>query len=406
MGAIGGDDVASIDPRLVAPRERSEVAPRPGATATASVSRRSSVPGNDSKCDRRTVSRWSCGTHAGEVGLNTALCASVGYPTSTACPRRRRRATRTRASGTRRRRRRRGPRPRAPTTAASPSLRKLTTVARGSDEQRRRGARRRGTRRPSRASVIAAVSPAGPAPTMTTRSARSSSSSTHFHETCCSFKRQFVVRHYGLSTEICETVRRGDAQVRATAPGRERRRDAAAHPRRGLRSGCATRRPSRSASTRSPRLAKVARSTIYLVFGSRAGLFDAFTEDLWARTGLARAHRSGRRTPTPAQHLRGGVAAACRMYAADRDIYRVLYSMAQLDPDSVGGAVRKMNKERIGGMDHLARRLAEDGCCARRHRRGRHRTCSGCSSASRASISYHRSRSERRRHDRPHHRNR
>jgi AcrR family transcriptional regulator len=108
------------------------------------------------------------------------------------------------------------------------------------------------------------------------------------------------------------------------------------------------------------RLAKVARSTIYLVFGSRAGLFDAFTEDLWERTGLpaltqAVAH------PDARQHLRGGIAAATRMYAADRDIYRVLYSMARLDPDSVGGAVQKMEQERTGGMAHLARRLAEDG---------------------------------------------
>ena len=53
--------------------------------------------------------------------------------------------------------------------------------------------------------------------------------------------------------------------------------------------------------------------------------------------------------------------AAWQMYAADRDIYRVLYSMARLDPDSVGGAVDKMERERTGGMAHVARRLAEDG---------------------------------------------
>ena len=107
-------------------------------------------------------------------------------------------------------------------------------------------------------------------------------------------------------------------------------------------------------------LAKVARSTIYLVFGSRAGLFDAFTDDLWARTGLpaltqAVAH------PDAREHLRGGIAAASRMYAADRDIYRVLFSMARLDPDSVGGAVDKMERERTGGMAHVARRLDEAG---------------------------------------------
>jgi hypothetical protein len=49
------------------------------------------------------------------------------------------------------------------------------------------------------------------------------------------------------------------------------------------------------------------------------------------------------------------------MYAADRDIYRVLYSMAQLDPASVGGAVKKMEQERARGMAHVATRLSEDG---------------------------------------------
>jgi AcrR family transcriptional regulator len=108
------------------------------------------------------------------------------------------------------------------------------------------------------------------------------------------------------------------------------------------------------------RLAKVARSTIYQVFGSRAGLFDAFADDLWARSGLP-ALTEAVANPDARGHLRGGIGAASRMYAADRDIYRILYSMAQLDPDSVGGAVRKMNKERQGGMTHLAHRLDEDG---------------------------------------------
>lgn len=108
------------------------------------------------------------------------------------------------------------------------------------------------------------------------------------------------------------------------------------------------------------RHARVARSTIYLVFGSRAGLFDAFAADLWARTGLARL-TDAVADPDARQHLRGGIRAASTMYAGDRDIYRVLHSMAQLDPDSVGGAIDKMDADRAGGMAHLARRLAEDG---------------------------------------------
>ena len=107
------------------------------------------------------------------------------------------------------------------------------------------------------------------------------------------------------------------------------------------------------------KLARVARSTIYLIFGSRAGLFEAFTEDLLARTGRgdltkAVAHEDARR------HMRDGIAAACRMYAQDLPVYRVLFSMNHVDPASVGGAVERMEKNRAGGMAYLARRLAED----------------------------------------------
>jgi AcrR family transcriptional regulator len=106
--------------------------------------------------------------------------------------------------------------------------------------------------------------------------------------------------------------------------------------------------------------ARVARSTIYSIFGSRAGLFDAFVDDLWARTGLPSLTEAVA-NPDARQHLRAGISAASTMYSVDRDIYRVLYSMAQLDPASVGGAVAKMEKERAGGMAHVANRLAEDG---------------------------------------------
>ncbi len=79
-----------------------------------------------------------------------------------------------------------------------------------------------------------------------------------------------------------------------------------------------------------------------------------------SRTGLP-ALTEAVRHPDARQHLRGGVDAATRMFAADPDIYRVLFAMARLDRDSVGGAVAKMKAERSGGMAYLARRLAEDG---------------------------------------------
>ncbi|MFW3118074.1 TetR family transcriptional regulator [Mycolicibacterium mageritense DSM 44476 = CIP 104973] len=106
------------------------------------------------------------------------------------------------------------------------------------------------------------------------------------------------------------------------------------------------------------RNAGVARSTIYGSFGSKAGLLDAFAEDLWARSGLAAlteavAHSDVR------EHVRGGIVAATRMFAAERDVYRALFSMAKLDPGSVGAAVDRMQRDRRGGTAHLAQRLAD-----------------------------------------------
>ena len=57
--------------------------------------------------------------------------------------------------------------------------------------------------------------------------------------------------------------------------------------------------------------------------------------------------------------LRGGIVAATRMFAAEQDVYRALFSMAKLDPGSVGAAVDRMQRDRRGGMAHLAQRLAD-----------------------------------------------
>lgn len=122
----------------------------------------------------------------------------------------------------------------------------------------------------------------------------------------------------------------------------------------------------RAAPTEPPSLDKVAeiagvaRSTIYTVFGSRAGLFDAFTTDLWERNGLADV-TAAVEVPDARAHLRGGLRAACRMLAGDLKVYRVLFAMARLDPDSLGGAVELKERNRSGGMAYLAQRLADQG---------------------------------------------
>ena len=104
-------------------------------------------------------------------------------------------------------------------------------------------------------------------------------------------------------------------------------------------------------------MAGVARSTVYLVFGSRAGLFDALAEDLFARSGLpsigeAVAHSDAR------ESMRGGLRTGAELYAASRDVLRALFSMAELDEEAVGGAIRRMEERRSRSMTWLARRLA------------------------------------------------
>jgi hypothetical protein len=57
--------------------------------------------------------------------------------------------------------------------------------------------------------------------------------------------------------------------------------------------------------------------------------------------------------------LRGGVRGVVEMYAAHRDVLRVLSSMALLDAAAVGGAIQRMEQGRAGGMARLAQRLAD-----------------------------------------------
>jgi AcrR family transcriptional regulator len=107
-------------------------------------------------------------------------------------------------------------------------------------------------------------------------------------------------------------------------------------------------------------MAGVARSTVYAIFGSRAGLFDAVGVELRERGGYDRlvraSHDDDARTA-----LRGGIRAASEMLAASRDSYRTLHSMAKLDPAAVGGAVHRWEEERAAAMARIAVQLHEKG---------------------------------------------
>ena len=108
------------------------------------------------------------------------------------------------------------------------------------------------------------------------------------------------------------------------------------------------------------RRAGVARSTVYVVFGSRAGLFEAVAADLMERSGYARLLEAIQ-APDAREVLRGGVRAVVELYAADRDVQRALYSLIVPGDETVGGAMRRMEEDRALGMRRLAEGLAGQG---------------------------------------------
>jgi AcrR family transcriptional regulator len=108
------------------------------------------------------------------------------------------------------------------------------------------------------------------------------------------------------------------------------------------------------------RTAGVARSTVYASFGSRAGLFDAFAADLLERGGFRRV-LDAVADPDPRVTVRAGITGGVHTFAAHRDVFRALVSMAELDPDAVGGAMQRSEQRRAKGMIWLARRLARAG---------------------------------------------
>jgi AcrR family transcriptional regulator len=106
--------------------------------------------------------------------------------------------------------------------------------------------------------------------------------------------------------------------------------------------------------------AGVARSTIYVVFGSRRGLFDALLDRLLHGAGY-RQILEAVRDPDARATLRGGLEGGVRMYDAHHNVLRVLYTMGRLDPEGIGRTIAVTETERTGGMASVARRLGEQG---------------------------------------------
>ena len=97
---------------------------------------------------------------------------------------------------------------------------------------------------------------------------------------------------------------------------------------------------------------------MYAIFGSRAGLFDSVAAEVLEREAYERL-LGAKHEPDAREHMRVGFRNGTAMLAADRDLVRALFSMAQLDERAVGDAVRKREESRAAGMARLARRLEE-----------------------------------------------
>jgi AcrR family transcriptional regulator len=105
------------------------------------------------------------------------------------------------------------------------------------------------------------------------------------------------------------------------------------------------------------RAAGVARSTIYVAFGSRAGLFEALAEDLLGRAGFERIAASFR-LPDARDALRSSFRDAAEVYSHDPVVTRSILALAAVDPDA-GAAVSRFEHGRWPGMRMLAGRLEQ-----------------------------------------------
>jgi AcrR family transcriptional regulator len=105
--------------------------------------------------------------------------------------------------------------------------------------------------------------------------------------------------------------------------------------------------------------AGVSRSTIYEVFGDRPGLYAAVAEDVLRRGGFDRLVRATQ-DPDAYRALVESLRAAARLMAGEHAVGGAILSLAAVDPDAAEGAAR-LNEGRLGGMEHLARRLREQG---------------------------------------------
>ena len=107
------------------------------------------------------------------------------------------------------------------------------------------------------------------------------------------------------------------------------------------------------------RAAGVSRSTIYVAFGSRAGLFDAVAGFLLERAGFRRIGTAFR-TQDARAALRRSLEAGAAVYGVEPALTRSILTLARIDPDAAA-AVARFERGRWPGMEALAGRLEAQG---------------------------------------------
>ena len=105
--------------------------------------------------------------------------------------------------------------------------------------------------------------------------------------------------------------------------------------------------------------AGVARSTIYAIFGSRAGLLATLADDALHSGGLEDVLTAFAQ-PDAIAALEGSLRASCRMYGSGHRLFRRLLALSEVDPDAAAPIARS-EADRAAGMTVLAARLAEQG---------------------------------------------
>lgn len=100
----------------------------------------------------------------------------------------------------------------------------------------------------------------------------------------------------------------------------------------------------------------VSRSSIYLIFGSRAGLLDEFGNHLFDRAGYANLVEAVA-NPDALAHLRAAITVWSEIFTAERDIFAVMFAPVGADPGALEATRSRIETARLSGLDFLAAEL-------------------------------------------------